>query len=118
VFGDKAWLSERYGVRGSITKAVEWVTYGLTDLLTDASPPITLADAVARAAPRPVLLITAGNESDEGNAGSAIHAASPRTVEVWNVPGASHTGGLRWRPNEWRHRVTGFLDRALLSAQR
>ena len=118
VFGDKAWLSARYGVRGSITKGVEWLTYRLTDLLTAAKPPITLADAVARSAPRPVLLITAGNVSDETNAGNAIRAASPRTVEVWNVPGANHTGGLRTQPIAWRHRVTRFLDRTLLSVQR
>jgi hypothetical protein len=118
VFGDKAWLSARYGVRGSITKGVEWLTYRLTDLLTAAKPPITLADAVARSAPRPVLLITAGKVSDETNAGNAIRAASPRTVEVWNVPGANHTGGLRTQPTEWRHRVTRFLDRTLLSVPR
>ena len=51
VAGDKAWLSNEFGLRGALTEAVDAVTYAVADALTDARPPITLHDAVARAAP-------------------------------------------------------------------
>ncbi len=110
---DKAWLADEYGLRGRIQLGIEWLTYALTDLLTAARPPISLRDAVVAAAPRPVLLIAAGAVADEQRAGEAIAAASPSSVELWVVPGAGHTGGLRTRPEEWARRVSGFLARAL-----
>ena len=66
VSGDKAWLSDQYGWRGAIQERIEWLTYSTADLLTDADPPISLHDAVAAAAPRPLLLIAAGNVDDRG----------------------------------------------------
>ena len=50
VAGDKAWMSDTYGIRGALTEDVEALTYGFADLLTDAKPPVTLHDAVRRAA--------------------------------------------------------------------
>lgn len=112
-FADKAWLADEYGIRGRIQQGVEWLTYTLTDLLTAARPPISLAVAVAAAAPRPVLLVAAGDVADEALAGRAIQAASPSTVDLWVVAGAGHTGGLRTQPEEWARRVPDFLARAL-----
>jgi dienelactone hydrolase len=116
VAADKAWLSEAYGRRGDVQRGLEWVTYGATDLLTPASPPISLRDAVASAAPRPFLLIAAGARPDEGTANRHVATGSPGTVEVWEVAGATHTGGLRTRPPEWERRVTTFLAAALDAA--
>jgi fermentation-respiration switch protein FrsA (DUF1100 family) len=113
VSGDKAWLSDEYGWRGMLQEGVEWLTYGLADLLTAADPPIALRDAVAAVAPRPVLLIAAGDVESEGLAGRHIAGASPDTVELWIVPGTGHTAGLDTHPDEWAQRVTTFLDRAL-----
>lgn len=67
----------------------------------------------AATAGRPVLLVAAGKVADEERAGEWIRAASPSTVSLWVVPGATHTGGLATRPTEWEARVTAFLDRAL-----
>ena len=39
VIGDKAWLSEDDGWRGAIQEGIEWLTYSITDVLTDADPP-------------------------------------------------------------------------------
>ncbi len=114
VAGDWGWLPERYGVRGRFQQGVFWLTYRIADVLTDASPPITLRDAVTAAAPRPILLIAAGNVGDEAHADNAIQAASPRSVQVWVVAGADHTGGLRTQPVEWERRVRSFFDEALL----
>jgi fermentation-respiration switch protein FrsA (DUF1100 family) len=111
---DKAWLAEMYGIRGRIQIGLEWVQYSLTDLLTDASKPIDLADAARAAAPRPVLLITAGQVTDEGHAAAYIQQHAPASVTVWIVPGAGHTGGLSVAPAEWERTVIGFLDAALV----
>ena len=118
VFADHAFLSSEYGVRGGVQRGVDWLTYSLADVLTAARPPISLRDAVAAAAPRPVLLIAAGRVADEAVADNAIEAGAPSSVDVWVVPGATHTGGLHARPQEWNARVASFLDRALLGSRR
>jgi hypothetical protein len=74
---------------------------------------MTLRDAVAATSPRPVLLIAAGAMPDEAKAGRYIQAASPGTVELWEVAGAGHTGALRTDPAGWEQRVTTFLGTAL-----
>jgi pimeloyl-ACP methyl ester carboxylesterase len=112
VAGDKAWLSDEFGVRGAISEAIEAMTYGFTDLLTSARPPITLHDAV-RASTRPTLLIAAGDVADEARAGRHIASGSPGTVELWVVPDTGHTDAVRTQPEEWEARVATFLDDAL-----
>jgi uncharacterized protein len=113
VAGDKAWLSARHGVRGWLQEQLDRLMYGTADLLSDASPPITLREAAARTSPRPVLLITAGAVPDEADAAAYIQAASPATVEVWTAPDAGHTRSLAVHPAEWEARVVPFFDRAL-----
>jgi dienelactone hydrolase len=112
VSADIAWLDDQYGLRGRVQQGVQWLTYELTDLLTDASPPISLRDAVA-AANRPVLLITAGNVTDESHAARYIESAAPANVTIWNVAGARHTGGLHADPVGWDRQVIAFLDGVL-----
>jgi hypothetical protein len=41
-----------------------------------------------------------------------IVAGAPK--QLWEIPGAGHTGGLETRPREYERRVIGFLDEALL----
>jgi uncharacterized protein len=117
VTADKAWLSVEYGWRGVIQEGIEWLSYSTADLLTDADPPISLHDAVAATAPRPVLLIAAGDVAAEGHAGRYIASASPETVDMWIVPDTGHTGALDTHPGEWAQRVTTFLDEAWASAR-
>ena len=64
-------------------------------------------------APRPVLLIAAGHKPDEVAADGYVQRASPTTVQLWQVPGSDHTGGLSTVPKEWEQRVTSFLAAAL-----
>jgi dienelactone hydrolase len=113
VADDGAWLSGVYGWRGALQEGLDHLVFGLTDLLSSAAPPRSLRDAV-RSAPRtPVLLIAAGDVTDEAHAAATIHAASPATVEVWVAPDAGHTDALAVHPGEWERRVTGFLADAL-----
>jgi uncharacterized protein len=83
-------------------------------LLAGTGPPIDLHSAVVAAAPRPLLLIAGGEVAQEGLAGQRLQAAAPDRVELWEVPGAGHTGGLTADADEWATRVGAFLDRALL----
>ncbi|WP_193315459.1 alpha/beta hydrolase [Nostocoides sp. F2B08] len=109
---DMEWLVDAYGWRGSVTLGIQRVQTAVADLLSPASPPPPLREAASAAAPRPILLITAGERPDEGLAAESIRAASPDSVEVWEVPGATHTAGLRTDPSGWTERVIGFLTEA------
>ena len=102
--------------RGWVQRGIDATLYGTADLLTDASPPISLRDAVAAAAPTPVLLIAGGATmgSAEEDADRWIQAGSPSTVDLWVVPDTGHTAALRTQPEEWRATVLGFLDNELL----
>jgi uncharacterized protein len=113
VTGDREWMSDEFGWRGSIQEGIEWLTYNAADLLTDADQPIALHDAVAAAAPCPVLLIAGGAIADEARAGRYIQSGSPATVALWVVPNARHTAALDTQPQQWEQRVTTFLTAAL-----
>lgn len=110
---DKAWMADAYGFRGWVQARVDDLTYWFADLLTSADPPLRLREAVARMAPRPLLMIVAGEVPDERRAAEHIRAASPDTVRVWEITGAGHTGGLATAPAEWADGVLAFLDEAL-----
>jgi pimeloyl-ACP methyl ester carboxylesterase len=111
--GDHSWLSEEYGVRGTVQEWLNSVRDPLTDLLTAASRPTSLRTAVSRADGTRFLLITAGNVADEAHAAEHIASAAPERVTQWTVPGADHTDGLDAQPQEWEQRVTDFLTAAL-----
>ena len=91
----------------------EWSTTRLADLLTSADRPAKLADAIASAAPRPVMIIAGGEEPTEIAAGELFRRAAPDSVDLWSVPGSAHTKGYETAPLEWERRVIGFLDRSL-----
>jgi len=110
---DKAWLSEEYGFRGLLQEGIDHLTFWFADLMTEAGPPRSLREAVVAMAPRPLLLIAAGEVPDEPIVAERLRAAAPERVEVWVVPGAGHTGGLTTAPEEWRARVPAFLEVAL-----
>ncbi len=69
-------------------------------------------------APRPVLLIAGGDVEEEVLANRRYRAEGGPGVELWTVPGAGHTAGLRERPAEFERRVIGFLERALPAPRR
>jgi hypothetical protein len=110
---DKWWYVERYGARGRIQLALEWVQYSLADALTDAAKPAPLAVSLSSADPRPVLLIPAGQVPDEINVAEHLQRSSPGNVTIWVVPDAPHTGGLAVSPSEWEDTVISFLTEAL-----
>ncbi len=97
------------GVNGWVQRAIDRVTFALIDVLTPARPPISLREAAARIAPRPILLIAGRGEE---RAARSIRQGAPAHVEIWES-GTGHTEALTRFPEEWQARVVGFLDRAV-----
>lgn len=110
---DKAWLSDVHGWRGVVQEGIDHLLYGAVDVLTSSSPPISLRAAVGAIAPRPVLLIAAGDVPDEADAGGFIRNGAPDSVEIWVVPATGHTDALETHPQEWEDRVVRFLGDAI-----
>ena len=110
---DKAWIEDDYGWRGWVQLRLEWLQYAVADLISPASKPQRLATSAAEMAPRPLLLVTAGERPDEGRAADFIQSIAGNHVVVWTVPDAGHTEGLQIAPDSWRARVMGFLNRHL-----
>jgi uncharacterized protein len=74
----------------------------------------SLIGLMPRIAPRPVLLIAGGvGAPDEIPANRAYRDAGGPTTQLWELPDAGHTGGLRTHPAAYERRTTTFLDRAL-----
>jgi hypothetical protein len=55
---------------------------------------------------------THGVGGEEKQLNPKYYAAARQLKERWEIPEASHTGGIEARPNEHERRVVGFLDRA------
>jgi alpha-beta hydrolase superfamily lysophospholipase len=98
---------------GWTERVMDRIQYGVADLLTDASPPMPLREAVRKVAPRPVLIVASGDKAESGQA-RYYRAAAPASVTVWEVPDAHHTKALARHPKAWESRVIAFLDRSLV----
>ena len=78
----------------------------------------SLFGLMPRIAPRPVLLIAGAAVDEEVVTNRRYQAEGGANVELWAVPGAGHTAGLRTRPAAYERRTTTFLDQALAIAAR
>ena len=93
-----------------------WVTLGTAvAVFSNQGPPPKIVDRIGEIAPRSVFLIWA----DPGMGGEDVrqpkyYAAAGEPKQIWKVPGADHTGGLKAQPAEYERRVVDFYDRALL----
>jgi hypothetical protein len=100
------------GPAGTLRKVQLQVGLRLIRASSGARPAPPLEDVVGRIASRPVLLIASGHGA-EVNANRTYRDAAGSCAELWTIPEAAHTGGLRSRPAEYERRTTAFLDRAL-----
>jgi hypothetical protein len=73
----------------------------------------SLIDVAGEIAPRPLLLIGSGGDKAEIPVTRLYAEAAGTSAQVWEIPEAGHTGGLRTRPAEYERRVIGFLDESL-----
>jgi pimeloyl-ACP methyl ester carboxylesterase len=94
-------------------RAVTWLMLkgirGVSGMRTSTS----LNPLISKIAPRPVLLVAGGGFKQEIPANRTYREHGGPTTQLYELPEASHTGGLRARPAEYERRATAFLDRAL-----
>lgn len=83
-------------------------------ILAGRLPPPALDDAAAAIGSRPLLLVYgARGQGAERELNPIYLRAATGPAQLWEVPDATHTGGLEARPAEYERRVVGFLDDAL-----
>jgi fermentation-respiration switch protein FrsA (DUF1100 family) len=70
-----------------------------------------LAPAPGLPPPAPSLARTGGEEKQLN---PKYYAAASEPKQIWEIPEASHTGGITARPAEYERRVIAFFDGALL----
>jgi hypothetical protein len=89
-------------------------------VFTDNLPPEALKDLAPRIAPRAAFFIYGehGQGGSEKAPNPGFYAEAGEPMEIWEVPGAQHVGGITTRPAEYERRVLGFFDRALLGPPR
>jgi uncharacterized protein len=102
------------GARGSFSLPAAAVQTAAVAVLSGAIPPPSLADLVPRIAPRPLLLIHAGNGGGGEELNPEYYRAASAPKTIWKIAEAGHVGGFEVRPREYEQRVTRFFDRALL----
>ncbi|MET0909883.1 MAG: alpha/beta hydrolase [Ilumatobacteraceae bacterium] len=111
--GDMGWLSDVYGVRGTLQEGIEWLRFALADGLTAAHKPMSLAEAISTASSTEFFLIAGGAVADERHVLNRLSTSEPANLTTWIVPDAGHVQGLDREPAEWADRVLSFLDVAL-----
>lgn len=111
-------VAEQTHMPGAPPVPLRWIAPITTEtaagiVLSGALPPADLAGLMPRIAPRRVLLI----RGLEGNGDEALNRVyrdrGGPSVRLWEIAGATHTGGLAARPAAYERRVVRFLDRAL-----
>jgi fermentation-respiration switch protein FrsA (DUF1100 family) len=122
----RAVVSEGAGTRSirehvHMSGAAKWILLPQWSVITAATsvfanhaPPPGLHELVGRIAPRPVFLIYTPHGQGAETLNATFHAAAGEPKTLWEIPEASHTGGLEARPAEYERRVVGFFDKALL----
>ncbi len=94
------------------------ITAGTMLFANEAAPP-NLKNLVGRISPRPVLFIYGQHDQDNvRELTPGYYAAAGQPKALWQVPGASHTGGIDAHPREYEQRVVAFLRHALLGKSR
>ncbi len=105
-------------LRGGVVNRITLPVYALSSaamaVLSGDAPPPAVKDLVPRVSPRPLFLIYAGQGAGGEDLNPTYFRAAGEPKQLWEIPEASHTGGLAARPKEYEHRVVAFFDRALL----
>ena len=101
------------GAAAALVLPLQAVQTAAVAVLSGDCPPAGLQDLVPRIAPRPVLLILAGNGGGGEELSRTYAARAGAGMELWEIAEAKHTGGIRAQPAAYERRVIAFLDRAL-----
>ena len=104
----------RFGPAASLTIPHQAVLTTAVAVFSGDAPPPALDDAASAIAPGATFLIYGeqGQPGEELNVEYFDAAREPK--DLWEVPGAGHTGGLDTQPAEYERRVTSFFEQHLL----
>jgi uncharacterized protein len=87
--------------------------YPLVMIRARARPPTSALEAIRNYGPRPILLISTGENGEFSRVQSYFNAATgPKTH--WNVPDSSHCAAPRTNPKEYEQHLVEFFDATLL----
>ena len=90
----------------------QWVAFKYIEIASGVRNPTSLRQAVSQMSPTPLLLITAGGEMATSQ---AYFDAAGEPKALWVRDELGHQiDALFDQPEEYEHRVVGFLDQALL----
>ncbi len=84
-----------------------------TALFADEAPPPSIKDLTPQISPTPVLFIHAGHGAAGEDNTPQFYEAAGEPKQIWKIPDASHTHGLRQHPEEYERRVVAFFDNTL-----
>jgi pimeloyl-ACP methyl ester carboxylesterase len=94
------------------------ITAGTMLFSNHAAPP-NLKNLVGLIAPRPVFFIYGQHDQDNVRELTPTYfVAAGKPKAIWEVRGASHTGGIDSHPRKYEQRVIAFFDNALLAKSR
>jgi predicted acyl esterase len=77
--------------------------------------PLSAVEAIAKIAPRPLLLISGAGSRHERRAMRKYFAAAGEPKALWEIPETGHGGAWGARPAEYEERIVAFFDQALLA---
>lgn len=113
--GERVGEQDSEGAGRILTGPLQTVLTAAVTVFSNHGPPPPIVERIGLIAPRPVFLISAehgiGNENGRQ---PRYYAAAGEPKELWEVPGAEHTGGLEAQPAEYERRVVEFFDGSLL----
>jgi pimeloyl-ACP methyl ester carboxylesterase len=90
-----------------------WMGYQTLHLLSGVSPPPAVVEVIGKIAPRPLLLISTGQEFEQRRMRLYYGVASqPKTL--WEIPETHHGGGFEARLKEYGEKLVKFFSEALL----
>jgi uncharacterized protein len=104
------------GPRGWFSLPEAAVQTAAVAVMSGEPPPSSLGDVVSRIAPRPALLIYAGQGAGGEELNPDYYRAASNPKLLWKIAEARHVGGFDARPNEYERRVVGFFEHTLLDS--
>jgi fermentation-respiration switch protein FrsA (DUF1100 family) len=102
------------GPRGWFSLPEVAMQTGVVAVMSATGPPRSLTELLPKIAPRPVLLIYAGNGGGGEELNPDYYRAASVPKSLWRIDEAHHVGGYEARPEQYEARVVEFFDRALL----
>jgi fermentation-respiration switch protein FrsA (DUF1100 family) len=95
----------------AVAPVLIWWGERVTGLDVDILRPV---DAVARLAPRPILIMHAGDDAMvPPDSGQRLFDAAAEPKELWFVPGVAHVDFRQVIPTAYRQKIIGFFTQSL-----